>query len=35
MNSVREQYVIDAQGQKTTVILSFEDYEKLLENLHD
>ena len=35
MNSVREQYVVDAEGQKTAVILAIEDYEQLLEDLHD
>ena len=35
MNFVPEQYVIDAEGQKTAVILSIEDYEQLLEDLHD
>lgn len=35
MNSVREQYVVDAEGQKTAVLLSIEDYEQLLEDLHD
>lgn len=35
MDSIREQYVVDAEGQKTAVILSIEDYEQLLEDLHD
>ncbi|MGB0560959.1 MAG: type II toxin-antitoxin system Phd/YefM family antitoxin [Spirulinaceae cyanobacterium] len=35
MNSIREQYVIDVQGQKTAVILAIEDYEQLLEDLYD
>ena len=35
MNFVPEQYVIDAEGQKTAVILSIEDYEQLLEDLID
>ncbi|MGJ3245057.1 MAG: hypothetical protein ACFE0I_03160 [Elainellaceae cyanobacterium] len=35
MDSVREQYITDAEGQKTAVILSIEDYEQLLEDLHD
>ncbi|NEO88569.1 MAG: type II toxin-antitoxin system Phd/YefM family antitoxin [Spirulina sp. SIO3F2] len=35
IESVQEQYVVDAQGQKTAVILSIEDYEQLLEDLHD
>lgn len=30
-----QQYVTDADGQKTGVILSIEEYEQLLEDLHD
>jgi PHD/YefM family antitoxin component YafN of YafNO toxin-antitoxin module len=29
------QYVIDEKGRKTAVLLSLEQYEKLLEDLHD
>jgi PHD/YefM family antitoxin component YafN of YafNO toxin-antitoxin module len=32
---LREQYVIDEKGQKTAVIIPFEDYEELLEDIHD
>jgi PHD/YefM family antitoxin component YafN of YafNO toxin-antitoxin module len=32
---LREQYVIDEKGQKTAVIIPFEDYEQLLEDIHD
>jgi PHD/YefM family antitoxin component YafN of YafNO toxin-antitoxin module len=35
MNPISEQYVIDASGTKTAVILSIEEYEQLLEDLHD
>ncbi len=35
MNDLQEQYVIDANGNKTGVILSLERYEQLLEDLHD
>jgi PHD/YefM family antitoxin component YafN of YafNO toxin-antitoxin module len=35
MNPTQEQYVIDASGAKTAVILSIEQYEQLLEDLHD
>jgi len=35
MDSTGEQYVINAEGQKTAVIPSIEDYEQLLEDLHD
>ncbi len=33
--AVQEQFVIDAKGRKTGVILSMKRYEKLLEDLHD
>ena len=33
--AAREQYVVDAKGRKTGVLLSMEQYEKLLEDLHD
>jgi PHD/YefM family antitoxin component YafN of YafNO toxin-antitoxin module len=29
------QYVIDSKGNKTGVLLSLEEYERLLEDLHD
>ena len=32
---VQEQFVVDARGKKTGVILSLKKYEKLLEDLHD
>ena len=32
---VQEQFVVDARGKKTGVILSLVQYEKLLEDLHD
>ena len=35
MNLTQEQYVVDASGNKTAVILSIEQYEQLLEDLHD
>ena len=31
----REQYVVNAKGKKTGVILSLSQYQKLLEDLHD
>lgn len=31
----QEQFVVDARGKKTGVILSFKQYEKLMEDLHD
>ncbi|MBX7257773.1 MAG: type II toxin-antitoxin system Phd/YefM family antitoxin [Candidatus Hydrogenedentes bacterium] len=30
-----EQYVVDAQGKRTGVLLSLARYEKLMEDLHD
>ncbi len=33
--AAREQYVVDAKGRKTAVLLSLEQYERLLEDLHD
>lgn len=35
MLQLREQYVIDAKGKKTAVLLPLERYEMLLEDLHD
>jgi hypothetical protein len=32
---VKEQYIIDAEGNKTGIILSIEQYEQMLEDLHD
>ena len=31
----QEQFVVDARGKKTGVILSLKQYEKLMEDLHD
>ena len=31
----REQYLVDSKGRKTSVLLSLEQYEKLMEDLHD
>jgi PHD/YefM family antitoxin component YafN of YafNO toxin-antitoxin module len=33
--AAREQFVIDAKGKKKGVLLSVEQYEKLMEDLHD
>ena len=33
--AAREQYVVDSKGRKTGVPLSLEQYERLLEDLHD
>ena len=35
MGVAREQYVVDGQGKRTGVILSTQQYQKLLEDLHD
>lgn len=35
MGELRERYIIDADGKKTEVILSLQQYEQLLEDLHD
>ena len=32
---LREQYVVDGDGKRTAVILPIEQYERLLEDLHD
>jgi PHD/YefM family antitoxin component YafN of YafNO toxin-antitoxin module len=32
---VKEQYIIDAERNKTAIILSIEQYEQMLEDLHD
>jgi len=31
----REQYVVDSEGRRTGVLLTLEQYERLLEDLHD
>ncbi len=35
MRALQEQYVVDAEGNRTAVILSLKQYEQLLEDLHD
>ena len=32
---LQEQYLVDADGKKTAVILSLEQYQQVLEDLHD
>ena len=32
---IQGRYLVDESGNKTAVIISLEDYEKLLEDLHD
>ncbi|NMG83411.1 MAG: hypothetical protein GIS02_04310 [Methanosarcinales archaeon] len=35
MRAIQEQYVVDGKGQKTAVIIPIDEYEELLEDLHD
>ena len=35
MDTLQERYVVDAKGSKMAVILSLEQYEQLMEDLHD
>jgi len=35
MKKFQEQYIVDKKGQKKAVILPIEEYEELLEDLHD
>ena len=35
MRKFQEQYIVDEKGQKTAVILPVEEYEELLEDIHD
>ncbi len=35
MKKFQEQYIVDEKGRKTAVILPVEEYEELLEDLHD
>lgn len=35
LNALPEQYITDANGNKTAVILAIEQYEQLLEDIHD
>ena len=35
MKRFQEQYIVDEKGQRTAVILPIEEYEELLEDLHD
>ena len=35
MRRVQPQYIIDESGQKTAVVIPLEEYEELLEDLHD
>ncbi len=35
MPTLQEQFVVDAKGKKTGVVLSLKRYQKLMEDLHD
>ena len=35
MSTAQEQYVVDANGKKTGVILSLKHYQQLMQDLHD
>jgi hypothetical protein len=35
MSTLQEQFVVDAKGKKTGVILSLKRYRRLMEDLHD
>ncbi len=35
MKPLREQYIVNSEGKRTAVILPIEQYERLLEDLHD
>lgn len=35
MSTLQEQFVVDAKGKKTGVILSLKRYQRLMEDLHD
>lgn len=35
MKKFQEQYIVDEKGQKTAVVLPIEEYQELLEDLHD
>jgi PHD/YefM family antitoxin component YafN of YafNO toxin-antitoxin module len=35
MNAMQRQYIVDTTGKKTSVILSLERYQQLMEDLHD
>jgi hypothetical protein len=35
MGKIQEQFLVDQNGKRTAVVLPMEDYERLLEDLHD
>ena len=35
MREFKEQYIVDQKGKKTAVVIPLQEYEELLEDLHD
>ena len=35
MEKLHEQFIVDESGKKTAVVLPLEDYEELIEDIHD
>lgn len=35
MSKVQEQYIVDREGHRSAVVVPIEEYEELLEDLHD
>jgi hypothetical protein len=35
MDKLQEQYIVDEKGERTAVVLPIDQYEELLEDLHD
>lgn len=35
MRKIQTQYIVDEKGQKTAVVIPVEEYEELLEDIHD
>jgi len=35
MDKIQERYIVDENGQKTAVVIPINEYEELLEDLHD
>ena len=35
MEKIQTQYIVDANGQKTAVVIPIDEYEELLEDIHD
>ena len=35
MNKLHKKYIVDEEGQKTEIVLPIDEYEELLEDIHD